>query len=113
AASGSPFCSPIWSPGASAASGRRSEKEGAFRLPLRRQHLEQMPRGIAEIKPAPAIAPINRHVLGREGAAAIGDARVADPREDTGVDRVADLEGVVMHGEIAVRVEVERQAVVD
>src|SRR5581483_11326725 len=80
---------------------------------LRRQHLQHMPRGIAEVESAPALPAVDLAVLERKGAAAIGDAFLLDAGEDRVELGLADLERVVMALEAFLDGEVERERVVD
>src|SRR5580658_3268834 len=77
------------------------------------QHFEQVTIRVAEIKPAPAMATVDRHVLRRTGAAAVGETLGLDPVEDAVEFGFADLEGIMVAFELVPVVEIDGQLVVD
>src|SRR5262249_35292769 len=83
-----------------------------MRAILRRQPLQHMARGVAEVEAAATVPTVDLAVLERKGAAAIGDALPLDAGEDRVELGLADLERIVMALEAAVGGEVEGERVV-
>src|SRR5712691_444418 len=77
------------------------------------QNFENVPVRVLKIDAAAAAPVVDLHVGARARPAAIGDPLLLDARENRVELRVAHLEGIVMHLEIAALVEIEGQRLVD
>src|SRR3546814_3012970 len=76
---------------------------------------EQVPAGVVPVDPATPVIAVDLAFTGAAGIGPVVEASFTNPAEDGVALRLADFEGIVLHGRIPalLRHEIQRDAIVD